>query len=517
MKRDWRRFAPIGLYLALAAALASVGLYIIQREWNLYLQISLGLIVIGLGLFAILNPQRVMEALTGRQARYGSNALVLTLAFLGILIVVNYFFFKNSKRWDLTQDKEFTLAVETRDTLKNLPDNVQAQAFFTSRTNTDQAQNLLDQYRFYGNGKFEYKFIDPESNPVLAEEAKVTRDGTVVLNMGGNQEQVTVVSEQELTGALVRLMNPEKKKVYFLTGHGEYSPDDTGDRSYSLVKKTLEGKNYVVETLNLIATNSIPDDAKVIVIAGPKEFLAQSEIDQLGQYLNSGGTLIAMLEPTVITEHEGETDPLVTFLGQNWGIELKDDLIVDTTSTNPYLPYAYQYGNHPITEKFRNTTSVFPTARSVTASVQITGISQVQLVMSSPQSWAETSLAPLKSDTPQPPQYDEGADLPGPVSMAVAAENLQTHSKVVVFGDADFVIDGNFPAYANGDLFINSVDWAAGQEALISLTPKNQTQRLMVPPQKFTMNLVLLGMVILMPGLGLIGGIAVFIQRRRRG
>src|SRR5512138_4032809 len=103
-----KRFAPIGLYLALAAAIASAGIFIVQRQFNLPLQISLGLIVIGFAIFAILDPARVRHALTGRQARYGSNALVMILAFLGILILVNYLIYKFPKRWDLTADKSHT-------------------------------------------------------------------------------------------------------------------------------------------------------------------------------------------------------------------------------------------------------------------------------------------------------------------------------------------------------------------------------------------------------------------------
>ncbi len=54
----------------------------------------------------------------------------------------------------------------------------------------------------------------------------------------------------------------------------------------------------------------------------------------------------------------------------------------------------------------------------------------------------------------------------------------------MVFGDSDFAIDANFSAYANGDLIINAVDWAVGQENLISLTPKNQTTRMLMSPKQ---------------------------------
>ena len=130
MKPSWRRFAPLGLYLAGLAVLAAAGLFLVQREWNLPLQISLGLIVIGLAVFVLLDPQRTRQILTGRQARYGSNALVLSIAFIGILVVINYLVYNNSKRWDMTEDKRYTLAPETIATLAELKEPVKAMAFF---------------------------------------------------------------------------------------------------------------------------------------------------------------------------------------------------------------------------------------------------------------------------------------------------------------------------------------------------------------------------------------------------
>jgi len=52
MATNWRRYARFGLYLSLLAILFSVGWYVVQREFDLVLQISLGLIVIGLAVFA---------------------------------------------------------------------------------------------------------------------------------------------------------------------------------------------------------------------------------------------------------------------------------------------------------------------------------------------------------------------------------------------------------------------------------------------------------------------------------
>ena len=233
MATNWRRFARFGLYLSVLAILFSVGWYIVQRQFDLVLQISLGLIVIGLAMFALLDPENARQLLTGRQARYGSNALVLTLAFVGILIVINYLAFKNPKRWDLTEGKQYTLAKETIETLGKLSQPVHAVAFYTKQTPSEQARSLLDQYQYNSNGKFDYEFIDPNANPAAAEQAKITRDGTIILNMAGHQEAVTSATEQDLTGGMVRLLNPEKRAVYFLTGHGERSIDQAGQESYT--------------------------------------------------------------------------------------------------------------------------------------------------------------------------------------------------------------------------------------------------------------------------------------------
>jgi ABC-type uncharacterized transport system involved in gliding motility auxiliary subunit len=509
MKAEWRRFAPAGLYLALVAAIAAAGLYIVQREWNLFLQISLGLVVLGVAIYALLDPEKV------RQARYGSNALVMSIAFLGILVVINYLVYQNNQRWDLTENQKFTLAPETISTLKSLPEKVTAKAFFSKRISSETAKNLLDQYSFQSD-KFSYQFIDPEADPVAAQDAGITRDGSIVLYMGDHKEMVSSTTEQDITSALVKLINPQQSTVYFLTGHGEYSPDDTGDKSYSTLKSTLENKNYTVKTLSLITTNKVPDDAKLIVIAGPKKPISQGEVDLLKKYADGGGSLIVMEEPLPVTQFGDAADPLADYLSKDWGITLGKDIVVDQTSSQPFAPYAAQYGDHPITQKMQRITSVYPTARSVTATGSVQGVTTVNLVMTAQQSWAETDLANLTNQNSQI-QFDQGKDVAGPVSLAVSGENLKTKGRVVVFGDADFAANANIGAYANSDILVNSVDWAAQQENLINLTPKATVNRFMLPPQRFTMNLILLGAVFILPGLFLFAGIMAFVERRRRG
>ena len=288
----------MGLVLALLAALAAGGLYIVQREFSLAVKISLALIPLGLALFALLDPERLRRMLTGRQARYGSNALIVTLAFLGLLIVVNYLVHENNKRWDLTEDKNNTLAQETLDTLAKLSNPVHVQAFFTAQASTDTAEQLLSRYEEFGNGKFTYEFINPDTDPVAAEKANITRDGSLVAVMGERQEPVSYVTEEDLTNSLVRLMSSGQKNVYFLTGHGERSPDGTDDAAYSQLEARLTDKNYTIQTLNLLTQGAIPADADLLIVAGPVQPLLEGEVQAIASYLNTGGKLILLWEPT---------------------------------------------------------------------------------------------------------------------------------------------------------------------------------------------------------------------------
>ncbi len=88
-----------------------------------------------------------------------------------------------------------------------------------------------------------------------------------------------MVSEEEIVTSIIKLINPTKHAVYFLTGHGEHDPMASDDTSYGQVKTVLESKNYVVNTLNLIANPIIPSDAEEIIIAGPQKPLSTGEVE----------------------------------------------------------------------------------------------------------------------------------------------------------------------------------------------------------------------------------------------
>ena len=524
MTPKWRLITrKISIIVALIALLFAAGLYIVQHQWNLYLQISLGLFIIGLAIFVALDPGSIRTALTGRQARYGSNALILTVAFLGILVVINYLGYKNTKRWDLTADKSNTLAKETTEVLKSLPGTVVAKAFFSSdssiASSKEYAKTLLDQYVYDGGGKFKYEFIDPNTDPIAAQDAGINKDGSIVLYMGDLKQPVSSATEAEVTGSLVKLMNPGTHVIYFLTGHGEYPIEGGSDQSYTKLSTALESKNYTVATLNLLAKIQIPEDASVIVIAGPKKPLADAEVGMLDTYLKSGGSVIVMEDPAVDTQFGDSPDPLANFLAQDYGIILENDVVIDVYGYQafqiPYFAVGYQYATHSITQKMNTMGTGFQYARSVSTDDTV-GIeySKTKLIFTVDQSWGETDLASVQNNDMQ---FDQDIDLSGPISLAVVAQGTSNAARLVVFGDSDFGSNAYYGFYGNSDMIVNSIDWAAKEENLISLTQKDTVTRTLVQPKTYTVGLILLGSLVVLPGLIIVAGISSWLVRRKQG
>jgi ABC-type uncharacterized transport system involved in gliding motility auxiliary subunit len=522
-----KKFAPFGLLFSGLAFLVGIIFLAIKllvlmqiyvppsEKWiNTALLICLGIFIIGFALYALLDPKRVREFLTGRQARHGSNALIMLIALIGILLVVNLIVYQNQKPWDWTEDKQHTLAPETLDTLKALPSQVTALGFFTQNYSSASAEAILTDFRDYSDGLFDYQIIDPESNPALAQQYEVTRNGTIVLILEDRQEMLSYASEQEITSALVRLMNPGQRVVYFLTGHGEASILNSGDTSYTHAVSALEAKNYTVLPLNLRAENEIPADALAIVIAGPTKPISASEVSLLMSYVNSGGSLLVLEQCTLETELGDTSDALQNYIAETWGVVFNNDIIIDSSSDQLLFAISYSYGDHAITTNLQNTITFFPVARSISLISSSADIEQSPLILTTDRAWGETDFQALANNLYE---YQAGSDIPGPILLGAALTNTTNSGKLVVYGDSSFATDLFYDQYGNADLFINSIDWAAGEQSMISLTPKATADRSLNPIQNFGWIMLGLSFICIIPGIVIAGGVISWIARRARG
>ena len=506
-------------FLGIIRGLVSMQVFTVANVENIqsYLLISVGLIILGLATYAILEPERVRRFLTGRQARYGSNAVIMSLAFLGILIVGNVLAYQNPVPLaDLTEDKSNTLSPQLLEAIRALPEKVIATGFF-AQGGSESADKLLSNIKSNSNGKFDYQFINPDRDPQAALNAGITGDGKILLQMGDQKEIVAFASEEEILKGLLRLLNPGSHVVYFLTGHGEHDIEQAGDASMTRAKAALESKNYTVKTLNLIVENKIPEDANTIVIAGPIKPVSDNEVKLFNDYLVSGGSLIVMEDPRPLTEFDDADDPLADLLTKDWGITLENDIVIDLNSPQPTTAAAAYYdSSHAVTRNMNNLVTYFPFTQSLKIAEGMEGIALNSLVQTRENSWGEKDFQSLTQGG-GPPSYDENTESMGPLTLVVAGENASTTGRVVVFGGSNFAIDPNFDAYGNGDMFVNSVDWTAEQEDLASITPKTPTERTFNIPGQLQWIVILLGSVFIIPGLVVLAGVSTWLTRRRQG
>ncbi|MBN1305419.1 MAG: GldG family protein [Anaerolineales bacterium] len=533
------RYAFIGLIVAGLALISSlVFATMISLEYvqlytpknpdlpKLGLYISLGAIVIGLAAAIFMAPERTRQMVSGRQARYGSNALVLSLAFVGLLIALNFLANKAPEYndlfndlepfgpYDMTIDKQNTLAPETLEALDRLQDEVTATAFYSYRLNPESARDILSNFEDNGNGNFKYRFVDPDSNPLEAQSMGITGDGKIVLQMGAQQEIVTSATESELTKALIRLIDPKERAVYFLVGHQEADIEATDEAAYSQLRQTLENKNYSVQLLNLLADKAIPEDALAIIIAGPIYPVSSEEMELLTGYLEAGGALVLMEDPTPLTQI-GSDDALAAYLQKEWGITLNNDLVVDPNANPASLAISNAYAQHPITEKINGLVTFYPVSRSLSTAEDTESILLTPLVVTNQNAWGETNFESIQNDNVK---YNDGEDMPGPIVLAVAAEDMVSGGRLVVFGTSQFPANQYFTSgYGNADMAVNSIDWAAEQEDLLALTPKDTVQRSFSPLTQGQVLATMLGSICLIPGIILVAGIAAWISRRRLG
>ena len=500
--------ASVGLLLLVGSGIA----YLLNPIWVFEAQLGSGLGLILLLGAMLLRPEVVRSAVTGRSAKYGSNAVIMSLAFMGILGLINFLSFKKNHEYDLTETGDFTLSEQTIQILGKLDQPVQVMGFFQAADpRFTLAKDYLDRYAQHTQ-YLTYEFHDPNVEPALAQSFELSNYGLVFVS-GDKHYETATVDEQTLTSGLIRVTGEVQKVVYFITGHGERNLDDTTPEGYSAVKQALERENYVVNSINLSTiTTTVPADAAVLILAGASHELFEAESQLVASWLTGGGKLMVMADPL-------QPAPLTATL-QTYGLAFGNDFAVDVSNSAVTLapeglaqqlttPMISQYPFHEITRDLNGFQSFFPFARSVAiASADAPATSVTPLLTTSPNSWAETDLASTQIE------YHEGIDQSGPINIGAAAEDSDSGMRLVVLGNSSFAANQSIsPQVANLDLFMNAVNWLAEEEELISIRPKEPTDRrvFLTPMQN---NLTLLTTLIVIPLAVFAAGIVVWWNRR---
>jgi ABC-type uncharacterized transport system involved in gliding motility auxiliary subunit len=521
MKEQLKKADVLGLVL-IASALIS---YFIRASWTNY---QTGVAVAGGVLILVswvLKSNEIRAGMGRRSTKFGLNSAVSVLLLISVLAIVNYLGEQHQKRWDMTTERMHSLSDESIKVAGEVKEDIKVKAFFPNAEHVPTRQ-LLERYT-QQNGKIAVEFIDPDKTPGAAAQYQVTAYGTlrnplsrqeqtfgtIILEAGPGKveriEKQDEVTEEDVTNALMKLVKGEKKTIYYVDGHGERVLDSTDRDGFQVANGVLGKDGYVVKPLALARELKVPADASVVIVAGPKTEPFAQELEALDAYLNAGGSVLLMVDPPPAASLKD--------FAQKWSLELGNNRIIDATGMGrligkgPDSPLVDRYGGHKIVEKF-NVVTFFPVARSVQPAKNPTpGVVVEPLLQSGQNSWGETDL------TSNEVKFDEKADLKGPVTIAAvvtkdAPEGKKT--RMVVFGDSDFVINANYSIAGNGNLFSNVVKWLARDESLISIKAKSPEDRALTLTESSGRTVQILVMFVF-PGTVLFAGVYVWMRRRR--
>jgi ABC-type uncharacterized transport system involved in gliding motility auxiliary subunit len=519
--------------------------------------LSIGLI--GLLVAAATGYQSIRTTLLTRRGFYGFNATAMILIFLAIAAVVVLIGARNNGRLDVTATREFTLSRQTIQILDDLDRDIEAVAFFVP-TNAQQiviripVLDLLTEYE-QQTSRFSFRFVDPELEPAEARRFGINADlnpGTIVFSADDRRQPVAslqrtnrgelvrnITLESDFTQAILAVTNADQgiKLVYFMDGHQERDPfNDTEGSGFALARFGIEGDNYRVDTWNLATEPEKLAFATVLVIAAPQADLLPEEQAILDAYLELGGKAIFLLDPET-------TPPTFNETLKKWGVELGDGNVVDFGSSvsgvprAPLVPrdsYVYPPSNlvspitAPVTNKsfYQGVGAILPLEGAATnpdlpnvfydddPNFIITPLA-LSTTPRNGGSWLETD--------PEENNLDDD-EIIGPLALGVAieakapfgqtpSEDTPRSTRIVVFGDSDFASNRFFSSFANGDIFLNSINWLAGDVDLISVRPKLREPRFFVVTQG-QWNFIRWSSLLILPLLVSFAGAFIWWQRR---
>ncbi len=477
--------------------------------------------------------QKVKPVKDTRKFRYGTNATILTVGIVVVVVLLNILLVAFDNKISLTVDfskyKIYELSQQTIDTLNGLEEDVTAYYLAGEQQEGGYVMTLLERYQQHSDF-FHVELVDAISNPSLMnrwqEDGTTPGLGSIVFEMGdkfrvvdsydiGTVDQqtgaTTYTAEQKFTNAIIYLKTDDLPVAYLTTGHGE--------GSMLSGKSLLEQDNYEVSSIDLLTTELNDPEATLIVFAPQQDFAAE-EIDKMDAFLDTGGNVQIYFDPAL-----PELPRLENYLSSEWGITRQRVMAIETGEDKLLNLSAFGYGvasmaetasGHEITS---NLTAGTRTVLPVTNVLEVADTPPNYVEVSSLVTLSETAVG--KAGTEISSLTVEEGDLVGPFDVVVAANkdittdtNETVTAKMIVSGTATGFDDfTQVSAFGNGELLRNMSGWMQESGDLVSIRPKvAQLDMVAVPAVHvkvwFTVLVIVLPLGILIAGL--------VIWRRRR-
>jgi len=455
------------------------------------------------------------DLLRARQTKYAAYATVYILVVLCVIVIANILADRYNKSYDATANKRYSLSDQTAKIVKGLKQDATI-TYFDQATRFDHAKDLLDQYKNL-SPKVHVDYVDPDKKPQETREAGIKDYGTAVVQVGMKKENAKSITEEGITGAIIRDLKSDTRTVCFVAGSGEHQIDDSERSGYSRFKELLAKDNYQAKSIDLLQKAEVPSDCTVLVVGGPTRDYQQPEVDAIKKYVEGGGRALLMLDPPLkIGRSEIADNDALTSLLQSWGITVDKDLILDLNpigqlaGLGPQVALVTSYESQPIVAGMKGTATGFPLSRSI--DIKNGDKTSIQKLFDSSSSSLATNNLSSPAVDPNDPKNKKG-----PMTLAAAGTyntgKQDSQGRFVVVGSASWPANSFINFNGNSDLALNVVDWLGSDEDLIAIRPKEQEDR-RITMTRAQQLLVRNTSQFLLPLVAIVAGISVWWKRR---
>jgi ABC-type uncharacterized transport system involved in gliding motility auxiliary subunit len=454
-----------------------------------------------------------------RQTKYTAYAAIYIIIVIAVLVMINFLSQRYNKSFDSTANKQFSLSDQTKKVVGNLKSDLTIIDFDRTSTfsSAGGAKDILDRYSNL-SPKVHVDYIDPVKKPDVAREKGFKGPSAAIqISYQGRTQEAKSSSEEDVTGAIIRVVKGNVRNVCVVAGTGEHSIDDTNPTGYSFAKELLEKSNYKTQTLRLVQKPEIPKECTVLVIGGPTLDYIDPAVQAIKTYVEGGGRALFAIDPPLSTKGQqaAENAGLVNTLA-GWGVTLHKDVVIDPNPVNRLFGFSAavvlvgSYGTQPVVRDMKDVGTAFPLCRSM----EIKSVDK-----SSPEKLFESSADSFGAVNMSAPSPNDPNNKKGPLTLGAASTynngQQNNNGRFVVVGSSRWMENDFLPTrnFANRDLFLNMMNWLSSDEDLISIRPKEPEDRRLTMNQRQA-SVLFYSCVIGLPLIVIVSGLGVWWRRR---
>ena len=369
---------------------------------------------------------------------------------------------------DWTFNKRNTLTTASQELLAQMQLPLHIEAYFDSNPQVrQQVRRFVNRYRRYKSDTH-LTFIDTQLGTEELAQKGYAHLGQLKVSYGGQHQIITRLNEQKFTSILFALTRQHEPWVAVIQGHGERDPLDTGTHGLSKFGHQLEQIGINVQSINLLRQAVIPDNTKVLMLAGPRQAYLAGELQLIEQYLHGGGNLFWLRDPAQQNYFKSLDSVL--------GVEKLPGVVIDANTKlrvvlgikHPAVVPVVEYSSHMITKSLQ-THTLFPFAAAFRIPDEPEWHTK-PLLKSLQRTWSEVGQLDVDELTFE----EQSGDTRGPLVLGMAMQRVTDsgQQRAVIIGDSDFLANGYIGNGANLELGLNIVNWLTEDESLMAITPR---------------------------------------------